>query len=427
MTTPQPAAEAVEAGSITSMSDGIALDGSDADTALERGVLIGVAALRWAVWLWMVVIITYELVNRRGDRLADATKDLQLQELQLAHPGWAVGLVASAGVFTIWASVMTKAKPAVVTRVEPVIIELIIAGALLAFGEVIYGTTRHTQTLASAWPIAGVIMAGVVFGKRWGIAAGIWLGAAAYLQVPLPHGKNGDWSASIISSMALYCAAGWTSGYLMQRLRLAERTIASARAREEVARTLHDGVLQTLAVIQRRSGDTELSSMAREQELELRSFLTGATIEPDTLPAALRQAAQRHEKQSTAKVQVVVAEELPSVSAEVIAAFGGAVREALTNASKHGEATAITIYVEPDYDNDRDTTDVFCSVKDDGHGFDVDTMTDRIGVSRSIKGRLTDIGGTAEISSRVGRGTEVRMWSTAPNPTSTHPSPGSPA
>ncbi len=408
---------------VTSPSQGLTTDQLDTGTnpALERGVFTALAAVRWVLWLWMVVIIAYEIINRRG-AVVDPQQDLRLQELQLAHPGWAIGLVTAAGLFTIWAAAMTKINPSVIKRAQPVVIELIIAGALLAFGEVIYGTTRHTQTLANAWPLVGALMTGAVFGKRWGVAAGVWLGATAYLQVPLPHGKEGLWSASIVSSMALYCAAGWGAGYLMNRLRIAEQTIASARAREEVARTLHDGVLQTLAVIQRRSDDSGLASMAREQELELRSFLTGATTEPDTLPAALRHAAQRHEKQSDAKVQVVVAEELPTVSSDTIAAMSGAVREALTNATKHGNASSITIYAEPDYDNDRDATDVFCSIKDDGEGFDVDTATESIGVSRSIKGRLADIGGTAEISSRIGRGTEVRLWSTSPNtPTGTTP------
>ena len=44
----------------------------------------------------------------------------------------------------------------------------------------------------------------------------------------------------------------------MQRLREASTQISAARAREEMAATLHDGVLQTLAVIQRRSDDVEL-------------------------------------------------------------------------------------------------------------------------------------------------------------------------
>jgi signal transduction histidine kinase len=253
-------------------------------------------------------------------------------------------------------------------------------------------------------------MAGVVFGRRWGVIAGVWLGLSAYAQVPLPHGKNGEWSASIVSSMALYCAAGWAAGYLMNRLREAEVQITSAKAREEVARTLHDGVLQTLAVIQRRSDDAELASMAREQEVELRQFLTGAANEPESLAPTLRDVAAKHESRYDVRVQVVVADDCPAVSAEIVKAISGAVREALTNANKHGDASSITIFAEP---ADEDGV-VFCSIKDDGTGFDVEATAERIGTSRSIKGRIVDVGGRVEISSRLGRGTEVRLWAGGP-------------
>ncbi len=408
------------------MSETLPTEAPPVELADERGLAVGleraVVALRVCFAGWMVVIIAYELINRRGDRLAQPDKELILQELQLAHPFWAVVLVGVAVSFSLWTALMLRQKPSVLWKAEPIIVELLIAAVLLALGEFIYGETRHTQTLANAWPLAGVTMTGLAFGKRAGIIAGIWLGAAAYLQVPLPHGKNGGWSASLISTTTLYCFAGFGAGYLMGRLRDAEKSIASARAREEVARTLHDGVLQTLAVIQRRSDDTELSTMAREQELELRSFLSGATIEPDTLAAALRMAANRHETQTDTRVDVVIAEELPDLDADTIGAVAGAVREALTNASKHGEATVVTLFAEPDYDNGREATDVFCSVKDNGSGFDPASVDERIGVSRSIKGRMTDIGGRAEISGRPGRGAEVRLWTSSTDITNPTPS-----
>jgi signal transduction histidine kinase len=82
----------------------------------------------------------------------------------------------------------------------------------------------------------------------------------------------------------------------------------------------------------------------------------------------------------------------------------GAVTEALTNASKHGRAANVTIFVERTEDG------VFVSVKDDGVGFDVDTTDDGVGLARSIRARMRDIGGRVEVESRPGSGAEVRLW-----------------
>jgi signal transduction histidine kinase len=86
----------------------------------------------------------------------------------------------------------------------------------------------------------------------------------------------------------------------------------------------------------------------------------------------------------------------------VVAAVAGAVGEALTNAAKHGDAGHATIYAEAGDDGG-----LFCSVKDDGHGFDPATTPEGVGLSRSIRGRLADVGGTASVDSRPGRGAEV--------------------
>jgi signal transduction histidine kinase len=64
----------------------------------------------------------------------------------------------------------------------------------------------------------------------------------------------------------------------------------------------------------------------------------------------------------------------------------------------------VTVFAEP-IDGS-----IFCSVKDDGSGFDVATVPEGVGLERSIRGRLTEAGGHVEIDARPGRGTEVRCW-----------------
>ena len=82
----------------------------------------------------------------------------------------------------------------------------------------------------------------------------------------------------------------------------------------------------------------------------------------------------------------------------------GAVTEALTNAAKHGRATNVTVFVE------RDDDGIFVSVKDDGVGFDPESTDDGVGLARSIRARMREIGGRVEVDSRPGSGAEVRLW-----------------
>ena len=102
---------------------------------------------------------------------------------------------------------------------------------------------------------------------------------------------------------------------------------------------------------------------------------------------------------------MIVADDVPKLRADVLAAVAGAVGEALTNAGKHGAASRVTVYAEPD-----DSGGLFCSVKDDGGGYDTAAVPDGVGLSRSVRGRMGEVGGRAEVVSAPGFGTEVRLW-----------------
>jgi signal transduction histidine kinase len=260
----------------------------------------------------------------------------------------------------------------------------------------------HGQTFGSAWPIAGVLMAGVVAGGSGGAAAGVTLGLGRYVGdsiAPfLQASALGLWSSGVLFTMA-----GTAAGAVMTSVRRAETAVAEARAREAVARTLHDGVLQTLAVVQRRSTDRELAALARDQELELRAFLAGDRPATEDLGAALRSTAAHVERRDGLRIDVLLVDEgHPFVHPQVVEALAGAVGEALTNAAKHGGAARATVFVDVD-------DEVFCTVKDDGCGFDPATVTEGMGATTSIRGRLSEIGGTAEIDGRPGHGVEVRL------------------
>jgi len=143
--------------------------------------------------------------------------------------------------------------------------------------------------------------------------------------------------------------------------------------------------------------------LARGQERSLRSWLykpTGSASE--MFAAAIEQAAAEVEDTYAIVVESVVVGD--TRVDDDVAALVAAAREALVNAARHAKVETVSIYaeVEPDELN------VF--VRDRGVGFALDgVVEDRHGVRGSIIGRMTRHGGTAEIRTEPGEGTEVRL------------------
>lgn len=327
------------------------------------------------------------------------------------RPALAYALVGVALAFTATCTWLWRTKPKVLLHPAMVVGELLIGASLLVFDGLVRapGTVFATgQSLGSVWPLTGVINAGVALGPWGGGLAGVAMGASRWASTVLNRVtdyRQGR-GLSLTSTAVFYAMAGSVFGYVFILLSRAREEVAAARAREEVARTLHDGVLQTLALVERRATDPALARLAREQERDLRAYLFGdREAPPSDLGAALRAAAGRFEDTFAGRAQVVVADDVGPVSATAVEAIAGAVGEALTNAGKHGNAPHAVIYVEQGDDGT-----VFCSVKDDGPGFDPSHATRGVGISGSIKGRLADVGGRAEVVSSPGLGTEVRLW-----------------
>ena len=184
----------------------------------------------------------------------------------------------------------------------------------------------------------------------------------------------------------------------------AERIRSQERA--EVAAHLHDSVLQTLAMVQRRAGEPgEVAALARRQERELRAWLAGrpAPGQAGRLAGALEAAAAEVEEQHGVPVEVVVVgdRDLDQAHEAVVAAA----REAMTNAAKFGAGSPVNVYAEAGGSH----TQVF--VRDRGPGFDPDAVPqDRRGVRESIVGRMERHGGRARVTSASGGGTEVELF-----------------
>lgn len=180
----------------------------------------------------------------------------------------------------------------------------------------------------------------------------------------------------------------------------AERVRATERA--DIAAHLHDSVLQTLALIQRRAADpAQVTRLARAQERELRAWLyAGAPAPTETLAGAVTRLAHEVEDLHGVAIDCVVTGDRPlDPSANALL---GALREALVNAVRHG-SPPVSAYVEVG------RAEVAAFVRDHGPGFDPDAVPeDRLGVRESIVGRMNRHGGRARVRG-LDRGTEVEL------------------
>jgi two-component sensor histidine kinase len=289
-------------------------------------------------------------------------------------------------------------------------VDVALAALTVAVDEFVYASDRP-QSLASAWPLTAVLATGVATGPGWGLVAGTTVGVANVAAAAV-DGAIGGRVLAQSGATVLYAAAGWVAGWVAAQLRHTAEVAAAAEARAEVARTLHDGVLQTLAVVQRRSTDADLVALAREQDAELRAFLRGddMPVTPRAASAgvdvvsllgpALARVEARHEV--SAHLVVVEAGTAEGAAAEALAA---ATAEAVTNAARHAGVSDVWVSVDR-----RHPAGTQVVVHDEGRGFDPSVTREGDGMTRSVRERLAAVGGAAEVRSSPGAGCEVTLW-----------------
>jgi signal transduction histidine kinase len=179
--------------------------------------------------------------------------------------------------------------------------------------------------------------------------------------------------------------------------------------RADMAAHLHDSVLQTLALIQKNAGDSAaVARLARSQERDLRSWLyAGERADETTVASALRRMAAEVEDAHGVTVDVVTVGDRELT--EDLRPIVSAAREAVTNAAKHAGVPQVDVYAEIADQQ----TEVF--VRDRGTGFDTSVAASaerpghRFGIRHSIIDRMARHGGSADIRSTPGEGTEVRL------------------
>ncbi len=326
-----------------------------------------------------------------------------------AHPGagWVVmtGLVAWTGLVT-WAYDRPVRRGGLLLGAD-----LAVAVAAILLSPYVKGAGLHA-TLPGFWVMA-VVLAWAI---RWHWAGGL-TAAAAVSAADLSI--RGGVSQQTYGYIFLLLLGGAMVGFLAALLEdmaaqrdQAERAAAAAEERQRLARVVHDGVLQVLALVQRRAHDfgpeaRELGLLAGEQESRLRALVQRGA-EPDLDRAGDRDLAALLAGLGSTTVQVAVPGRVvvPARTADEVL---GAVEACLSNVRHHvGRDASAWILLEDLGDR------LVVSVRDEGPGIAPGRLVDaaeqgRLGVRESIVGRLRDLGGDAVVHSAPGAGTEWEL------------------
>ena len=370
--------------------------GMDPTSARLALALLGLVTVGWAfvayVLVWLLVPVAGEdqsiaskaKDDRRGIALAVGLGSMLVALLVLVGAiggawvgtiGWPL-VISAVGLVLIWRNSRPAEQATMRHLVEPLLgltgdgrrpgiaVRLSVAGVLLIAGVSILASVHGRITL---WPLAGV--------------------------------------ALVIAAIALVLGPWWLG--IARDLVAERRARIRAEERADMAARVHDSVLQTLAMIQRRADQPQqVIQLARAQERELRAWLfdgrAPGSLDELTLAAGVRQIQQEVEAQHGVSVEAVTVGDCELD--DDLAALLAAAREATVNAAKWSGADVVSVFAEVE------PASVAVYVRDRGKGFDPAAVPeDRKGLAESIHARMARRGGSATVRSTPGQGTEVSL------------------
>jgi signal transduction histidine kinase len=317
--------------------------------------------------------------------------------------------------------------------------DLVVSWGVLAAGPWLIGraaTNAGVPTLSVAWMAAPVLAWAVAGGRRAGVGAALVLGVTDLAVRERINQSSPTGAALMLLAGIAVGHVARLAGEAERRLQRAVELEAATRERERLARDIHDSVLQVLAMVARQGAHLEgeagrLARLAGEQEAALRMLITtgassrggGGSADPPAAPESPHTAWEPHGttgdrddyldlrsvlgRYAAPPVSLAVPAESVYLPAATIQGIAAAVAAALDNVNRHAAGRAwILVEEEPDA--------VTVSIRDDGPGIAPGRLAaakrqGRLGVAQSIRGRIAELGGTVQITSIPGEGTEVEI------------------
>ncbi|MGZ5398622.1 MAG: MacS family sensor histidine kinase [Nocardioides sp.] len=351
------------------------------DLAVEDRLFRALAILRVVVLVNAVALNVY-----RADNFDDPVGGIICV---VVMAGWTVAMIAA------------YAEPARRTAYL-LVADLGVAVGLMLVSPLVKGDDLRA-TVPGFWVMGALLAWAIHWNWRGGLVAGVVL-TAADLSVRSEVGQGN------YGNIFLLLIGGPIVGFMAESLQRMERErdaalrqAVSGEERARLARAVHDGVLQVLALVQRRGAEleplsrdfAELGRLAGEQEASLRSLIRQQDVQDASGETDLVAALEALTRAVTLRVTVSTPGRPVELPADVAAELLAAVRACLDNVATHvGHDAPAWVLLEDAADR------VTVSVRDEGPGIPVDRLPEavdqgRLGVSQSIIARITELGGSA--------------------------------
>jgi len=362
-------------------------------------VLVTLVSAGWGVPLYTMAWLFIPAAGAEANIFSKARNDSAGVRLAVGLASILILLLFIAGALNdgwfiswAWPQVFSVAGLALIWRNAPEEEQATLRHLLEPLGAAASGVAPGRRS-ALRLAIAGVLL-----------AAGVGSLFSAHASLALLRPLGGV--VLVIAAIVLALGPWWLR--IARDLALERQAKARAEERVDIAARVHDSVLQTLALIQRRADDPQkVIQLARLQERELRSWLFEGRdpndVEGDvTFTGGVRQLQQDVEARYGVPVEAVTVGDCELD--ENLAALVAAAREATVNAAKWSGASVISLFAEVE------PGEVSIVVRDRGKGFDPETVPeDRKGLAESVHGRMTRRGGTATVVTAPGEGTKVTL------------------